>query len=454
MNMDELLERWRDGSASEADLRELTARLATPEHRDALLEDWLVESALPRALPAALVAAQRESAMTSGTKPSPRAEPKLWSGWLQRRPLTAAAALVLFLGIAGWWLRTPNISSESALARPTVGTLAEAEGAVWFREEGGAELQSVVPGAALPAGMLVTQNPMSAAVLRFADGTKISLSGGTEIRFMERGQKFIEVDHGVIRAAVAKQPKGKPMIVRTVTAEVEVVGTAFSLSAAEGNTSLSVDEGRVKLTRLVDGQSVDVPSGQRADASLNQRERLTATVQTQAGAVWVQDFSRQPANDWKGQWEDAPSGGSLLAAPHVVGRGPDGRPAVFYSVFSPNVWTRVGGALVTLEARSALTVEFREAAPQSVIEVMLVTHEHGRRFAGNYFYHITGTDGATLPDGWRRVRVPLAAPVKYGAGGSGSPTARGLGVFTVLLTSQEHDTGLRLRRIEISPQAP
>jgi len=96
MNMDELLERWRDGTATEADLRELTARLATPEHRDALLEDWLVESALPRALPAALVADQRESAMTSGTKPSPRAEAKRWSGWLQWRPLAAAAAGIVF----------------------------------------------------------------------------------------------------------------------------------------------------------------------------------------------------------------------------------------------------------------------------------------------------------------------------------------------------------------------
>ncbi|MEO6753627.1 MAG: hypothetical protein ABIP85_17755, partial [Chthoniobacteraceae bacterium] len=94
--MDELLERWRDGTATEADLRELTARLATPEHRDALLEDWLVESALPRALPAALVADQRESALTSGTKPSPRAEPKRWGGWLQWRPLAAAAAGIVF----------------------------------------------------------------------------------------------------------------------------------------------------------------------------------------------------------------------------------------------------------------------------------------------------------------------------------------------------------------------
>jgi hypothetical protein len=96
MNMDELLERWRDGSATEADLRELTAGLATPEHREAMLEDWLVESALPRALPAALVADQRESAMINSTKPSPRPDPNRLSGWLQWRPLTAAAAGIVF----------------------------------------------------------------------------------------------------------------------------------------------------------------------------------------------------------------------------------------------------------------------------------------------------------------------------------------------------------------------
>lgn len=100
MTIDELLQRWSDGSITAEELRELTAKLAEPEHQSALLDDWLLESSLPDRLPGASVAALPEALRTSPLlKVSQKAEPqqtRKWTGWFSWRPLTAAAAGIVF----------------------------------------------------------------------------------------------------------------------------------------------------------------------------------------------------------------------------------------------------------------------------------------------------------------------------------------------------------------------
>lgn len=92
MTTDELLQRWSDGSITAAELRELTAKLAEPEHQSALLDDWLLESSLPDRLPGASVAGLHESPMKHRAERSASPREKHWTGWLSWRPLTAAAA--------------------------------------------------------------------------------------------------------------------------------------------------------------------------------------------------------------------------------------------------------------------------------------------------------------------------------------------------------------------------
>ena len=84
MTTDELLQRWSDGSITTEELRELTAKLAEPEHHGALLDDWLLESSLPDRLTGASVAGLHRTTMTR------------WTGWLSWRPITAAAAGIMF----------------------------------------------------------------------------------------------------------------------------------------------------------------------------------------------------------------------------------------------------------------------------------------------------------------------------------------------------------------------
>jgi hypothetical protein len=99
MTTDELLQRWSDGSITADELRELTAKLAEPQHQSALLNDWLLESTLPDRLPGASVAAFPEAQRTTGLlKAAEKPQTRKGTGWLSWRPLAAAAAGIV-LGI-------------------------------------------------------------------------------------------------------------------------------------------------------------------------------------------------------------------------------------------------------------------------------------------------------------------------------------------------------------------
>jgi hypothetical protein len=49
-NLDELIHRWREGTLSDDEMRQLTEALASREARAALRRDWFLEEALPEAL--------------------------------------------------------------------------------------------------------------------------------------------------------------------------------------------------------------------------------------------------------------------------------------------------------------------------------------------------------------------------------------------------------------------
>lgn len=96
MTTDELLQRWSDGSITADELRELTAKLAEPEQQSALLDDWLLESSLPDRLPGASVAGLRESTINHRAERIASARENRWPDRLSWRPLTAAAAGIVF----------------------------------------------------------------------------------------------------------------------------------------------------------------------------------------------------------------------------------------------------------------------------------------------------------------------------------------------------------------------
>jgi hypothetical protein len=120
---------------------------------------------------------------------------------------------------------------------------------------------------------LVCSGARSSALLAFADRTRLELGPDTVVReIVERegtkGRRLF-VEKGLIKADVAKQPGGVPMIVETPHGEARILGTTFALhvdSDPKKGTRLEVEEGRVELKNGA-GKSVTVDAGHQAVAA-------------------------------------------------------------------------------------------------------------------------------------------------------------------------------------------
>ncbi len=144
----------------------------------------------------------------------------------------------------------------------------------------------IASGERLPAGTLETVGEASSALLRFDDGSLITLHGDAELSFASEHQKVLSLTRGTLSAEVRPQPAGQPMLIRTPSAVAEVVGTAFDLSTRSEDTLLKVNKGLVKLKRLADGSEIDVPAHRSAVASLDTGAALDAASTPEPLTAW------------------------------------------------------------------------------------------------------------------------------------------------------------------------
>ena len=87
------------------------------------------------------------------------------------------------------------------------------------------------------------------------------------LTFSDDDQKKLHLKAGSLSSNVKPQPAGKPMLIYTRSAMLEVVGTQFEVEAETAATMLNVSEGSVRVTRFSDGNSVDVPARHRVIAA-------------------------------------------------------------------------------------------------------------------------------------------------------------------------------------------
>ena len=118
-------------------------------------------------------------------------------------------------------------------------------------------------GAELPGGTIEGMAPDSWFELEFHDGSTGMISGDSILTFSDRGQKELRLMRGRFSARVLPQPAGKPMLIHTPTAVLEVLGTQFDVEAESKSTMLLVREGKVQVRRVGDGKTVLVPAGHR-----------------------------------------------------------------------------------------------------------------------------------------------------------------------------------------------
>jgi hypothetical protein len=219
MTPDDLIRRYLDGIASDSELAELDRLLSeSPGTADAFARASRRDHALESVL--------REDHAVSDVRNRIRHVSTSWARW--RWVGGAAAAVLLVLLGLSFLPRRP-----------------------WAVIEG--------TGLALRPGARVAG---TAAIAFPGEATRLETGPEAEVVIGERGGgKRIELRRGGFVAHVA--PQRIPMEIVTPHALARVLGTTFTLSTG-AVTRLDVTEGRVRLTRLSDGKSVEVAAGRTA----------------------------------------------------------------------------------------------------------------------------------------------------------------------------------------------
>lgn len=229
---------------------------------DSAMRELIAREAATRAVSAAAPAAPAEAASLPGR--DRRTRRRRAGRWLRRlrRPTPvglwwAAAAAGLMLAVGGYLYMS---GSEEPVPGRVVARVLGADGGVFLRR--GSRRIPAERGTAVSLGDAVQVPPVGSASLSYPDSTRLDLGSGTALRFVggDAGKRIF-LSWGALTAEVTGQPAGRPMVIATPHAEAKVTGTRFTLEVEVGSTRLEVTKGRVRLTRMGDGASVDVTAG-------------------------------------------------------------------------------------------------------------------------------------------------------------------------------------------------
>jgi len=298
---------------------------------------------------------------------------------------------------------------------------------------------------------LTTDDGQSAAAVVFADGTRLALAGETSIGFQreQRDQKRLVVDRGNVAATVAPQPPGQPMLVITANARLEVLGTEFLLDARHDVTELSVTAGRVRLTRIADGASVEVAGGQRLVAA-TAGGPLATNVTAGPGDTWQEDFELGLPADWTRAEltrDDLPPGSRGAAGVQEVRQ----RDGVYYHIGTPKEW---GQGLFAIHPDTHLHFTYKLAKPDW-FQIFLSTRslEPGLPSTATYRFKDERFWWPMKPGEWRTATVPLAAFGRVSDWSEEPPSPEEL-PFEILFTSKDNNLSLVIDRIWVTRDGP
>ncbi len=279
-----------------------------------------------------------------------------WAGWSW--VLGAAACVALVANISFYMLNTePKIVTITGMSGPVP---------VRWTGNGGRVFHDLRVGTKLSGGTVEGLTPGSWFELTFDDDSTVTLSGNSTLTFADHGQKTLYLKEGSLSSKVTAQPAGKPMLVYTRSARLEVLGTQFDVEAELAATTLNVSEGKVRLKRLSDGTTVDVKAKHRVIAA-DDRALQPVSV-PEAVNRWKSRLHLGPEGTY-GKWSanadgqearletiplTIPEGFTIYAAALGVSNGD--RPPV---VLQPGCRLRVRGHMVsTHEAYFGVTVRY------------------------------------------------------------------------------------------------
>jgi ferric-dicitrate binding protein FerR (iron transport regulator) len=423
----ELLLRHRDGQADAGQSAKVNELLRRDPEARAMLRSLAVQ---------ATAMADLAATLRIQSPPQRPLLPVSASRWKAMRPWLSAAAMVMLLGI---------VIPQELRREPAVLTLMVVHGAVsWTNDHG--ELQSdLADGAVLRAGTLATENDEAVAEARFADGTRLMLGGGTRLTFSDSGQKRLMLHEGTFTAEVKPQPAQRPMLVRTTTAAMEVLGTVFTLGNTADQTLLNVDQGRVQLKRLVDGGTAQVTADQSVRASIDNAASLKVEPQPESSFHWRTDLT-SPPEGWKGTWlpQDGTTPNRMAAVPRLVGNGVNPSSATHYCVMVGYL----GQRLAQIRPESVVNVRYRTRQPATLRVFVNLCVDH--RWAGNFEQAVSSNEHPADKDGWRQASVRFADMQRMIVQPRDLPPQAD--VMMMFLSSYERAVGLEVAEISITSQ--
>ena len=282
--------------------------------------------------------------------------------------LSGIATAVLIALVAGFLLMRPS-------AERPIATITGLSGSLQWTGDGGRVFHDLSVGTGLRGGTIEGMAPGSWFELVFNDGSTVTISGNSTLTFSDDGQKKLYLKEGGVSGNVKSQPTGKPMLIYTRSARFEVLGTQFDIDAELLATTLNVREGKVRVKRLSDGSTVDVPAKHRVIAAAD-RELSPVPVPHSVNR-WVSQLHLGPAAT-QGKWspKTADRAAKLGAIPYTS---PGGH-TIYTAAFGPSHGDKPS---VIIQPDSRLRVRGRVAAAHKVYFGVTVRGSGGQ-FAGRF----------------------------------------------------------------------
>lgn len=429
MNDDLLIQRYLDGQLSRNELEAFQQRLRD----DAALREHLRDIAEQVVAFGDLARRETDTPVCSPKRPDRRAELARQAKpiWLTSLALAASIAV---LAASAWLFLASKPDAVLTLVEST-GTVAWSDGTI------------IASGESLPAGTLETVGEASSALLRFEDGSLITLHGDAELSFASEHQKVLSLTRGTLSAEVQPQPAGRPMLIRTPSAVAEVVGTAFDLSTRSEDTLLKVNEGLVKLRRLADGSEIDVAANRSAVASLETDAQLAVAATPEPLTQWAFDFTTsEPPRDWRGIAKN----GVMHASPYLAKKRPDGSIITHYGISVRTAMLEQPLRLLATDS-SVIRYRLRQDKPGD-LQFMLLTQEPEGGFGGNFECQIEAEELKPDADGWCEIAIPVTRckPVDRRAHiRDRQPSAAGNIIISAILSSFREDRRMKVSHFEL-----
>ncbi|MBE7493596.1 MAG: FecR domain-containing protein [Verrucomicrobiaceae bacterium] len=349
--------------------------------------------------------------------------------WRSAVILSAAAAITLLISIV-WLIQT---GGERHIL-----TVMQADGSVRWTGAGGEVRETLANGSTLPGGTLETVSDDATLVISFADGTTLTLLGRSLATLSDDGQKNVHLRSGSLSADVRPQPARRPLRIHTPTALLEVLGTRFEVDSDDANTRLAVNEGRVRLTRLIDGRSADVPAQHETIASLSGAE-MPVMPRRQPEVLWRSDLAAGPAGT-QGRWLPAEGDieARLATEPVFLPKSSRG-PVTIHRVGLTLPWQN--RANIHVQPDSRLRVRGR-AKTTATLEVMLACMKAKGGYAGNWFQQ------RRIEPGTWQIELPVSAFRHWHAQAQDAPQEplelRQIAIYTI-----STDAGLEVGSVEV-----